>query len=818
MKQNTEHITPQKSGTATRKGEAVRDVVFFQPKLSINQPDDVYEQEANTMAERVMRMASHEGNDSSFFSPKPVVVQRKCKECEKEEEHVRRKEIEAHVPEIDSAFEQYITGLRSRGNPLSADERHFFEPRFNRDFSDVRIHTGTEASQSAQSIHAQAYTFETNIVFNDGRYQPQSDDGRRLMAHELTHVVQQGGSLSMKRIQRNTDDAPGSSLWSVIEAIPECPPRGQLLVSGITESEIDYALYGGKGIAITIGGDGSFDVQYNELLPEWKEKFADCVGPSEEDTREVSNESFSSSESESVSQESNATVDNEPSSSEANAHEVSNESFLSSEWKPVNQMGIVYQESGANVRNKPSPAQDGSVVIKKLSQNAKIFILHHHAQKKWYSVTTDDGDFGYVADWLIWKNLPEPEAKVLKIPKGATALDIARTHYGESFKSWGSDLRFVVNALSYANSQSEHNGIGKAGIFKTEGNDQSWADTKVTGDVYIWLPSVAFLNSLRSKVSSGSITYEIWEGIKAVAKALAFGAAFIAGILHGAFDGLVALVKGIVDLIWGALKSIFTGNVWNDLKKMWEAVTSMGIDDWKDLFFGWMTPWLENTKSSNPFKSGHAYGYIVGRILFEILLLFVGGTAVAKIVSQLGKLGSKLSKLGVIQKIGTGVSKAGGKVLQGLEKLKAVTTVSKPAQAVAKVLFKVNAKLREKILWGVNSTGNQVIGGHFRGIIGHPEYAVEILGKSTINPNCEIVKFTKALPGGRIGKIKKSTLFPRPWSKGDIIKAIEEVANNPLKKTVDSSNPAKFFLQGKIKGTTIEVIIENGQITSAYPL
>ena len=224
MKQTAGHIAPKTSRTAPFKDGTVRDVVFFQPKLSINQPGDAYEQEADAMAERVMRMAAPEGSDASFFSPKPVVIQRKCKECEeeerkerlqaqptvqrkcaeceKEEEHVHRKEIDAHAPEIDSAFERYTAGLGSRGNPLSAEERHFFEPRFNRDFSDVRIHTGVEASQSAQSINALAYTIGNHMVFDDGQYRPQTDAGRRLMAHELTHVVQQNGHVRQKRVQR----------------------------------------------------------------------------------------------------------------------------------------------------------------------------------------------------------------------------------------------------------------------------------------------------------------------------------------------------------------------------------------------------------------------------------------------------------------------------------------------------------------------------------------------------------------------------------------------------------------------------------------
>ena len=189
-------------------------------------------------------------------------------------------------------------------------------------------------------------------------------------------------------------------------------------------------------------------------------------------------------------------------------------------------------------------------------------------------------------------------------------------------------------------------------------------------------------------------------------------------------------------------------------------------------------------------------------------------TAVAKIASKLGKLAAKLSKFKIVEKIGKGISTAGGKVKEGIGKLK---NVIKPTQKL-RVLLKVNSKLREKILWGTNTTGNKVIGGHFRGLIKHPNFSVEFIAKSTINPNCEVYKFIKGLSGNRVSKIKRSTFFPSGWSKGDIIKAIEKVANNPATTRIDNLNPAKSFLRGKVKGTIIEVIVDNGKITSGYPL
>jgi len=81
--------------------------------------------------------------------------------------------------------------LRSPGKPLDAQTRAYFEPRFGHDFSKVRLHTDSEAAESARSVNALAYTVGPQIVFGAGLYQPAAASGQRLLAHELTHVVQQ---------------------------------------------------------------------------------------------------------------------------------------------------------------------------------------------------------------------------------------------------------------------------------------------------------------------------------------------------------------------------------------------------------------------------------------------------------------------------------------------------------------------------------------------------------------------------------------------------------------------------------------------------
>src|SRR6185503_7812734 len=82
----------------------------------------------------------------------------------------------------------------------------FMESRFGRDFSQVRVHTGAMAAASSQSIQALAYTSGNNVVFGAGQYAPGTESGKRLLAHELTHVVQQDGGQESGRISRFSDN------------------------------------------------------------------------------------------------------------------------------------------------------------------------------------------------------------------------------------------------------------------------------------------------------------------------------------------------------------------------------------------------------------------------------------------------------------------------------------------------------------------------------------------------------------------------------------------------------------------------------------
>lgn len=188
-----------------------------QPKLTINQPGDAYEQEADRVADAVMRMPEPGAEEPAITPLSPSGLQRKCAACEasgtkcagctEEEEHVQRQAEDAGQAPAAEAFPI----PRSGGQALPAPDRDFFESRFGRDFGNVRVHTGADADASARSIRALAYTHRSDIVFRSGQYSPATPAGRRLLAHELTHVVQQGGGGSSPAIQRACSSADKSS-------------------------------------------------------------------------------------------------------------------------------------------------------------------------------------------------------------------------------------------------------------------------------------------------------------------------------------------------------------------------------------------------------------------------------------------------------------------------------------------------------------------------------------------------------------------------------------------------------------------------------
>ena len=179
----------------------------LQAKLRIGQPGDIYEQEADRMAERVMRMPEmpfSKGTISNHDDGTPI--RRKCPGCNKEikirkedeKEKLQKTEVSGSTPEVSSELESSISAVRSGGQPLPEFVRAFFELRFGTDFDQVRVHSDVKAAEVARVVDARAFTMGRNVVFGEGEYTPETISGRRLLAHELTHTIQQGADIRDK--------------------------------------------------------------------------------------------------------------------------------------------------------------------------------------------------------------------------------------------------------------------------------------------------------------------------------------------------------------------------------------------------------------------------------------------------------------------------------------------------------------------------------------------------------------------------------------------------------------------------------------------
>lgn len=248
---------PVSMQTVSRQSMPVRNLLSkgrqeVQPKLRISQPGDAFEQEADRVADWVVRMPEpdrpserkgissiHHQTDSGKFTQRltthrsPLLadaddrehlpaklIQRETVTDEQEDagEPLRAGEKEEEIVLMTKAIaapysvphstpksiNNALDSMPHNGEPLLLGLRSFFEPRFGHDFSQVRIHTGAHATRLAQMVHARAFTYGNNIVFANREYNPGTPRGLHLIAHELTHTVQQTGGaphITRKRTQ-----------------------------------------------------------------------------------------------------------------------------------------------------------------------------------------------------------------------------------------------------------------------------------------------------------------------------------------------------------------------------------------------------------------------------------------------------------------------------------------------------------------------------------------------------------------------------------------------------------------------------------------
>lgn len=173
----------------------------LQTKLQIGETNDSYEQEADRVSERVMRMPKLKDSNSNEYHHAEPLVQRQISNTQ------------SGIAEVPAIVHDVLS---TPGQSLDHVTRDFMEPRFGYDFEKVRIHTDAKAAKSAQAVNAKAYTVGNNVVFGEGNYSIGNSRGKALLAHELTHVVQQNEKQGIGVIQRaEVDDRSCAGLTDI---------------------------------------------------------------------------------------------------------------------------------------------------------------------------------------------------------------------------------------------------------------------------------------------------------------------------------------------------------------------------------------------------------------------------------------------------------------------------------------------------------------------------------------------------------------------------------------------------------------------------
>ncbi len=197
------------------EAEAVADHIMRMPADTLVQRKETGEEEEEKVQRQILpafiqrKCAACEEEEKVQRQPLVSFIQRTCAVCGAAEEKAQRQPLPSFIQRKETgadtkASDAVTSGIRATqggGSSLPEGAKSFMESRFGTDFSDVRVHTGGYASQLSKDLQAQAFTVGNDIYFNSGKFAPESDSGKHLLAHELTHVVQQSGGIGRK-IQR----------------------------------------------------------------------------------------------------------------------------------------------------------------------------------------------------------------------------------------------------------------------------------------------------------------------------------------------------------------------------------------------------------------------------------------------------------------------------------------------------------------------------------------------------------------------------------------------------------------------------------------
>jgi hypothetical protein len=599
-------------------------VPVIQTKLIVRQPDDKYEQEADRVATKVV-------NQINAPQP-PQSIQRKSilgKLTIPDISIMRRKAGEA--VDVNQDIEQSIQGSRGKGQPLADDIRGSMEQAFGADFSGVKIHADGKSDQLNHSLSARAFTTGQDIFFKQGEYNPESQQGQELLAHELTHVVQQTGAINRKSTSEQ--------------------PKTPKVNKGKRESQ--------QTLEVSLASE---IIQRREV---W-----DASGVSGSEAR--SDESF-------YSQEPNASYSTDVGTlaepTQVQEEDPNKPVFEAYKGKSINKIAHVSAPShqytiaktdGVNVRAKP----DGTLPhIAKVIYDTEVQVLALDNTGAFYFIIANTGAVGWINKDYVALDPPDARSHLHHITESNLTTILAEEYVNTGLwkLSPGNDYATLAAAVVVANGDREAVRVDweKVQNYKNENltkgvfdpwmieNFAIYHGSTILKGHNIWLPSPGYVRMLQSSGEIGSrpgwinTAVDIGHGITG----------FSAGIVSGLFGSLWDMLEGLWELGKGivtTVKSALDGSLFASINSIYDTVTSMTWEGFKNMVDeiitmgkNAFTNFMEQWEHPDTYKKWHFRGYTIGTITLEVVLAIVtgGGTLGAKVLAKIGKYFPKLKKI-----------------------------------------------------------------------------------------------------------------------------------------------------------------------------
>jgi hypothetical protein len=526
------------------------------------------------------------------------------------------------------------------------------EGRFGYDFSKVRVHSGPTAEQSAADVNAHAYTVGHNIVFSAGQFAPGTSPGRRLLAHELTHVVQQSradGNRAAPALQRK-------------------PARKSLNEAADPIEEEDYPAYAWYEIH-----SASFNLDPPPLA-----------------IRAIVRE--------------NTNVDREA-ILEASFEEYHRNYVKGGTIRPSyfvfrhHTKGVIARAFAELTGYPPGVAPKGGELLKE------------SYPYKFYAFLPRAGNHGNLYSFSMPLSsappptpLPErqPVAEKTEAPaeqaeatpaKGTvTWMELDEGVFGviveggltlKTIAAYVSGHPDVPDALADLNGLALTTPIpeGKPVMIPYQFVERQETLKKIPEPVRSRIDLLQKLRAekaaherfakVRGPVGLIPLTTEIIRSVvnelKKLGYVVAYVIAFIGGLIHGLLSSVWDAVSGAAQMIYSIVKSIISGTPLADLKKLASTISSISWEGVKEALGEWAAKWDAKLKSSSPWTAGHAHGYLVGYVLAEVIMLLLSGGLIEELKGAIWatRLGEALKESQVVRTIDQGLSKA-AKVQQAL--------------------------------------------------------------------------------------------------------------------------------------------------------